>query len=130
MNSLVLLVLGEISKAFLSAAAELLSQEIYEQLLKPGTEEAFQASISSAIQKYASTGTRLQLAEPLLRNKGLLTHQSIAHEIAKVIHNENEPDITLIANYWKREFDKAYSKNKTPMSDMVNCTQERREQWK
>ena len=24
----------------------------------------------------------------------------------------------------------AYSKNKTPMSDMVNCTQERREQWK
>ena len=105
MNSLVLLVLGEISKAFLSAAAELLSQEAYEQLLKPGTEEAFQASISSAIQKYASTGTRLQLAEPLLRNNGLLTHQSIAHEIAKVIHNENEPNITLIANYWKREFD-------------------------
>ena len=65
------------------------------------SQNAFKVALGEAIQHYATSGSRLTIAEPLLREDGLLSKQSMIEEISQTLSFGREPNYQLIGVQWK-----------------------------
>jgi len=65
------------------------------------SQNAFKRALGDAIQRYSTYGTRLVIAEPLLRNDGLLADEVVIQEISKIFRFEGEPNYVVIGERWK-----------------------------
>lgn len=64
---------------------------------------AFKLALGEAVQRYATSGTRFAIAEPLLRADGPLANDTVANELAQVLRFDREPNYQLIGDRWKAE---------------------------
>lgn len=89
----------------MNALAEKLTGEIFEKLKKSSVQEAFQQAIGTAIHRYAVSGSRLDLAKPLLRENSPLVEPSVAVELSHIIRFERRPNAELIGQRWRASID-------------------------
>lgn len=98
-------VLIKIADAFLGALFGKVADEFVTRLRGDPAQQALRQAVGAAIQRYATTGTRIDLAEPLLRRDGLLTQPAIAAELAEIVRPGHMPDLALIGDRWRAELD-------------------------
>jgi hypothetical protein len=101
MIELLAFVLEKIGEAFLGALVGKVSEEIWSKLKGDPAKIALKRSIGAAIQRYATSPQRLDLARPLLARKGFLTKPLVAEELTQLIRFEREPNATFIGQQWK-----------------------------
>src|SRR5207249_582067 len=58
-----------------------------------------------AIQRYATSPLRLDLARPLLEKDGFLTLPTVAQELTQLVRFELEPNAELIGRQWRAVID-------------------------
>ncbi|MCB8951920.1 MAG: ATP-binding protein [Ardenticatenales bacterium] len=101
MTALSIVVLTTVADAFLGAIAGKVTDNTYLKLKGEPSRKAFKQAIGKAIHSYATTGTRLELAQPLLDATGFLTEPSVAQEVTQIINFDREPNIELIGSRWE-----------------------------
>src|SRR5690242_1440626 len=94
-------VLTLIGQAILSAIAKKVTDEAWARLQTDAAKTALKQAIGAAVSRYATGGTRLTLARPLLEAGGVLTDPAVAAELAQVVRFDREPDAELIGRKWK-----------------------------
>jgi len=95
------LILSFVAEAFFTALIEHVAGDVYEKLKGDPARSAFKQALGSAIQRY-STGPRLVLAAPLLKEKGFLTQADVASELTHIFRFDREPNAKLIGEKWKQ----------------------------
>jgi hypothetical protein len=105
MIELLVVVLGKIGEAFLTALAEKVDNEIWAILQRDPARNTLKQALGTAIRRYASSGLRLDLARPLLEKDGFLTLPAVAAELSQLVRFEREPNAALIGQKWKAAMD-------------------------
>jgi hypothetical protein len=95
------LVAKKVFDSLASKGAGKIADAAFAKLEGDEVKKAFQQALGEAIERYATSGTRLTLAEPLLRDDGPLSDQSIVNELAKVLRFDQEPNFELIGDRWR-----------------------------
>jgi hypothetical protein len=98
-------VLTMIAEGVVAALAEKLTDEAASKLRSEPAKQALRQALGEAIQRYATTGSRLDLAAPLLRQDGPLAQPAVAEELAQVVRPDHEPNLTLIGDRWRAAVD-------------------------
>lgn len=94
-------ILTMVTNALIGALAGKLTDELWSNLKRDPAQDAFKQALGAAIQRYGSTGSRLELTRPLLQEDGPLTETIVANEVAKLVLFDQEPDAELIGERWK-----------------------------
>jgi hypothetical protein len=105
MIEMLTVVLGKIGEAFLTALAGKVTDEVWTKLKREPVRNAFKQALAAAIEYYASSSLRLELARPLLEKDGFLTLPTIAAEFTQLVRFEREPNAVLIGQEWKASMD-------------------------
>src|SRR2546428_4191473 len=100
MIELLAIVLGKIADAFLAALAEKVPDEIWTKIHADPTKKAIKQALGAAIQRYATSDLRLDLARPLLQKDGFLTQPAVARELILLVRFDREPNAELIGQQW------------------------------
>ncbi len=100
-------ILTLITEGVVGALAEKLTDEVASKLRGEPAKQALRQAIGAAIQRYATSGARLDLAAPLLHPNGLLTQPAVAEELAQVIRPDHEPNLMLIGDRWRAALDES-----------------------
>ena len=74
-----------------------------EKLKGDVAQQAFKQLLVQAIHRYAASGNRYSLSEPLLGENSPLTQEYVAKEIAQILRFDHDPDYQLIGNAWKAQ---------------------------
>ncbi len=98
-------VLSKIAEAFIGVLVSKLTDEVRSKLQGDPAKNAIKRALGAAIQRYATSGLRLDLARPLLEKDGFLTLPSVAEELTQLVRFEREPDTELIGQKWKASMD-------------------------
>ena len=98
-------VLEGIATAFLTALAEKITDEAWTKLKGDPAKSALKRAIGTAIQRYATSNLRLDLARPLLGKDNFLVLPSVATELTQLIRFEREPNTVFIGQQWKASMD-------------------------
>jgi hypothetical protein len=83
------------------SAGEVRTKEVRFKLKRDPVKIALKRALGAAIQRYATSQLRLDLAHPLLEKKGFLTFPAVAEEVMQLVRFEREPDAELIGQQWK-----------------------------
>src|SRR5690606_33046486 len=94
-------ILSVIADAVISTFFEKVADNLYDRLKTHASKKAFEEAIGNAIKRYA-VGRRIALAEPLLQAPSFLSQPEVAHELAKVVLFQEQPNVQVIARYWAR----------------------------
>lgn len=94
-------VLTMIADGFIAALSSKITEETAARLRGEPAKQALRLALGDAIRKYATTGTRLDLAAPLLHQDGVLTQPAVAEQLALVVRFDQEPNYQLIADRWR-----------------------------
>ncbi len=105
MIELLAVVLENIGTAFLAALAGRVTDEVWTKIKSDAAKKAIKQAIGAAIQRYATSGLRLDLARPLLEKDGFLTMPAVAGELTQLVRFEREPNAVLIGQQWKASMD-------------------------
>lgn len=100
-----ILILGKIADAFLGALAGKITNEVWSKLQRDPVKIALKQALGAAIQRYATSPLRLDLARPLLEKDGFLTKPTVAQELTQLVRFEREPNAELIGQQWKAALD-------------------------
>src|SRR5437588_403480 len=100
MIELLAIVLEKIGEAFLGALAGKVSDEIWSKLKSNPAKIALKRSLGAAIQRYATSPLRLDLARSLLARDGFLSQSLVAQELTQLIRFEREPNAEFIGAQW------------------------------
>ena len=65
----------------------------------------FQVALVAAINRYATSGNRVSIAEPLLKKNSPLKNPEVIKEMSKILKFDREPDYSLIGYKWKELVD-------------------------
>jgi hypothetical protein len=98
-------VLELVAKSFISSLVGKSSEQLWAKLEGDPTHNAFKQALGSAIQRYATSGSRLDLAQPLLQKNSPLKEPDVAAELTQLIRFEREPNAELIGKRWKAALD-------------------------
>lgn len=96
MIEILAVVLEKIGEAFLGALAGKVTDEVWKKLKGDPAKTALKHALGAAIQRYATSQLRLDLARPLLEKDGFLTLPAVANEVTQVVRFEGEPKAELI----------------------------------
>ncbi|MGH2498011.1 MAG: hypothetical protein ACRDIV_25195, partial [Ktedonobacteraceae bacterium] len=91
--------------AFLAALAGNVTDEVWTKIKSDAAKKAIKQAIGAAIQRYATSDLRLDLARPLLEKDGFLTMPAVAGELTQLVRFEREPNAVLIGQQWKASMD-------------------------
>jgi hypothetical protein len=69
------------------------------------TRRELQRALVLATHRYARTGSRLAMAQPLLRENHLFASPRLSSELAKVLSTDERPDYALIGSAWRNAMD-------------------------
>lgn len=105
MIALLAIVLEKIGDAFLGALAGKVTDEVWTRLKGDPAKTALKQALGAAIQRYATSQLRLDLARPLLEKDGFLTLPAVANEVTQLVRFEREPNAELIGRQWKASMD-------------------------
>jgi len=105
MIELLAAILGKIADAFLVGLAEKVPDEIWPKIHGDPTKKAIKQALGAAIQRYATSDLRLDLARPLLQKDGFLTLPVVARELTQLLLFDREPNAELIGQQWKASMD-------------------------
>jgi NACHT N-terminal Helical domain 2 len=105
MIALLAIVLEKIGEAFLGALAGKVTDEVWTRLKGDPAKSALKQALGAAIQRYATSQLRLDLARMLLEQDGFLTLPAVANEVTQLVRFEREPDAELIGRQWKASMD-------------------------
>jgi hypothetical protein len=94
-----------VADGMISALAGTFTDELAKRLRNDPARHALQQALGAAIQRYATAGSRLELAEPLLRHDGPLTQLAVAEELARVLSFNQKPNLNLIGDRWRAALD-------------------------
>lgn len=94
-------ILGMVADAFIAALADKVTGELWTKLKGDPAKNAFKQALGAAIHRYGLTGTRLDLAQPLLKENGPLTEPIVAAELTQLIRFDREPNVELIGQRWR-----------------------------
>lgn len=95
------IVLSIITESFFSTLIDKSTEELWSKLKGDPTRNAFKQAVGVAIQRYATSGSRLDLARPLLQKDSPLKEPDIALELSQLVRFEREPNAKLIGERWK-----------------------------
>ena len=98
-------VLGKIGEAFLGALAGKITDEVWIKLQGDPVKNTIKRALGAAVQRYTTSGLRLDLAQPFLQEDGLLTYPDVAEELTQLVRFEREPNAELIGRRWKASMD-------------------------
>lgn len=101
MIEILVVVLEKIGEAFVGALAGKVTDEAWTKLKGDPAKTALKQALGAAIQRYASSQLRLDLARSLLERDGFLTLPSVVHELTQLVRFEREPNADLIGRHWK-----------------------------
>ena len=96
-----LIILDMIAQGFIDALTGDLTEELWTKLRGDSAQRALKQALGAAIQRYATTGSRLDLARPLLQKDGPLTDPVVTKELAQVVRFIRPPNVELIGQRWK-----------------------------
>ena len=85
MIDILAVVLEKIGESFLAALAGKATDEAWTKLKGDPAKAAFKRALGPAIQRYATSPLRLDLARPLLEKDGFLTLPTVAQELAQLV---------------------------------------------
>ncbi|MCZ7570789.1 MAG: hypothetical protein M5U01_19695 [Ardenticatenaceae bacterium] len=94
-------ILALVAEAFCDVLAESATAELKAKLLGDPTRKAFQHALGAALHRYATSGSRLSLAQPLLDKKGPLTQREVVEELTQIVRFVRDPNYQLIGERWK-----------------------------
>jgi hypothetical protein len=92
---------GKLIDTIIGKGAGKLTDETWEKLKGDKPQKAFKEALGKAIQRYATSGTRFSIAQPLLDRDGPLTDPIVSDELAQVLHFDREPNYQKIGNRWR-----------------------------
>src|SRR5260370_2664948 len=105
MIEVLVVVLEKIGEAFLGALAGRVTDEVWMKLKGDPAKTALKLALGAAIQRYATSQLRLDLAGPLLEKDSFLTLPDVANEVTQLVRFEREPNAELIGRQWKASMD-------------------------
>src|SRR5260370_16458956 len=101
MIEVLVVVLEKIGEAFLGALAGKVTDEVWMKLKGDPAKTALKLALGAAIQRYATSQLRLDLARPLLEKDSFLALPVVANEVTQLFRFEREPNADLIAAHCK-----------------------------
>jgi hypothetical protein len=105
MFEILVVVLEKIGEAFLGALAGKVTDEVWTRLKGDPAKTALKHAFGAAIQRYATSQLRLDLARPLIEKESFLSLPAVANEVTQLIRFEREPNAELIGRQWKASMD-------------------------
>ncbi|MEO1807933.1 MAG: hypothetical protein AAFU33_24190 [Bacteroidota bacterium] len=103
--------------AFIGSVMSSTVEGVLQKLKGDPTKIAYQQALTTAIQRYSSSGQRALLATALVKDGSILTEQGVANELAQLIKFERSPDAKLIGIRWRDAAD-------MPSSSLIDFTEE------
>lgn len=97
--------LGAIAKLFLETLAGEVSEATRWKVESDGSRQAVSQAVAASIHRYASQGNRLALAQPLLRENGLLFQPPVVDELLHLVRFDRSPDPALVGARWRAAID-------------------------
>ncbi len=94
-------ILTMVTEAFINALVDKTTSELWTKLKGDPAQNAFKQALGAAIHRYGTTGSRLDLARPLLQKGGPLTEPVVAAELSQMVRFDREPNAELIGQRWK-----------------------------
>lgn len=102
---LLAIVLEKTGESLLDPLTGKVSGEVWSKLKDASVKTALRHALGAAIQRYATSQQRLDLARPLLEMDGFLTFPIVGNELAQLVRFEREPNAELIGQLWKASLD-------------------------
>ena len=99
------IVLEKIEEAWLYALTGKITDETWSKLKGESAQTVLRHALGAAIQRYATSQQRLDLARPLLEMDGFLTLPIVDNELTQLVRFEREPNAELIGQQWKASID-------------------------
>lgn len=96
---------GKVIDSLIGKGAGKLSENIWGKFQKDETQTAFKEALGKTIHRYATSGTRFAIAQPLLDQSGPLTDKTVAEELSKVLRFDEDPDYQVIGSIWRNAVD-------------------------
>src|SRR5260370_6551161 len=101
MITILAIVLEKIGDAFLGALVGKVTDDVWTKLKGDPAKTALKLALGAAIQRYATSPLRLDLARPLLAKDGFLTLPAVVEELTQLVCFEREPNAELVGRQWK-----------------------------
>lgn len=100
------MILGSVTDAVIGVLVNIADNELLAKLKSDPVRKEFENALLDAIKNYAtSSGTRLDIVQPLLHQDSILKEHSIAVELSQIIRFDREPNYELIGERWKKAID-------------------------
>ena len=92
---------AKVFDAIVGRGVSMLTERALRQIQSDPAKIAFQQALGNALERYAGTGNRASLVQPLLQPDSPLVQESVAEELARLLTFSGSPDIRLIADRWQ-----------------------------